>query len=108
MTSVAQAIDDCDVTFALIEKSSNFDNEKIVLAKRFLSMYSLKLSLLTFTDISTSVDRIVNNLTREADALGNFLFGIFVRNLYLSTVIQILANRGTDSRFVPEANLKSL
>ena len=79
VTSVAQAIDDCDVTFALIEKSSNFDNEKIVLAKRFLSMYSLKLSLLTFTDISTNVDRIVNNLTREADALGNFLFGIFVR-----------------------------
>ena len=71
MISVALAIDDCDVTFALIEKSSFVDIEKLVQPKRFLSIYSLKLTLLTFTDISTNVDKIFNSLTREGDSLGN-------------------------------------
>jgi hypothetical protein len=77
VTSVAKAIDDCDVTFSLIEKSPFFDIERVAQAKRFLSIYSLKLTLLTFSDISTNVDKIVNNLTREADSLGNFFAQVF-------------------------------
>ena len=73
LAGVLRAIDDCENIFeAVAKKRCDEQKQKLVSAKRLISLYVVKLSLLTNDDVERNVEKVISNLIKEGDHISTF------------------------------------